>query len=78
MASMPAAEFKAKCLQLMERVRQRREEIVITKRGVPVAKLVPVPPAKRKSSIFGFLRDRFEIVGDVTPPAMVEIGRAHV
>jgi len=41
---------------------------------VPVAKLVPVPPAKRKSSIFGFLRDRFEIVGDVTPPAMVEKG----
>jgi prevent-host-death family protein len=74
MTTMPAAEFKAKCLKVMERVRKRREEIVITKRGVPVAKLVPVPPPKRKSSIFGFLQDRFEIVGDVSSPIVREEG----
>ena len=68
MASMPAAEFKAKCLQLMERVRQRREEIVITKRGVPVAKLVPLPSPKRKKGILGFLQDQFDIVGDIASP----------
>jgi prevent-host-death family protein len=39
---MPAGEFKAKCLRLMDEVRDTGEEIVITKHGEPVAKLVPL------------------------------------
>jgi prevent-host-death family protein len=38
---LPAAEFKAKCLALIDRVRQRGEPITITKRGRVVARLVP-------------------------------------
>jgi len=37
----PAAEFKAKCLALIDRVRERGEPITITKRGRVVARLVP-------------------------------------
>ena len=37
-----AGEFKAKCLQLMDKVNIHAEEIVITKHGKPVAKLVPI------------------------------------
>lgn len=37
-----AAEFKARCLELMDRVRETGVEYVITKHGTPVAKLVPV------------------------------------
>jgi prevent-host-death family protein len=42
-----AGEFKAKCLQLMDEVQQEGIELVITKRGKPVAKLVPAdsPPS---------------------------------
>jgi prevent-host-death family protein len=36
---IPAGEFKAKCLQLMDQVARSRESIVSTKRGKPVAKL---------------------------------------
>lgn len=36
-----AAEFKAKCLSLIDRVRERGEPITITKRGRVVARLVP-------------------------------------
>jgi prevent-host-death family protein len=36
-----AADFKATCLQLMERVRESRAEYVVTKHGTPVARLVP-------------------------------------
>ncbi len=36
-----AAEFKAVCLKLMDRVEKMGEEYVITKRGRPVARLVP-------------------------------------
>ena len=34
-----AGEFKAKCLHLLDEVRQSRQEIVITKRGRAVARL---------------------------------------
>ncbi|OFW03301.1 MAG: hypothetical protein A3H96_19580 [Acidobacteria bacterium RIFCSPLOWO2_02_FULL_67_36] len=36
-----ASEFKAKCLALIDRVRERGEPVTITKRGRVVARLVP-------------------------------------
>lgn len=41
MKKMPATEFKAKCLHLIDRVRETAEPITITKRGKIVARLVP-------------------------------------
>lgn len=52
---IPAAEFKATCLKLMDRVRETRAEYVVTKHGKPVAKLVPVEEPKRKS-FFGCMK----------------------
>jgi prevent-host-death family protein len=46
--SIGAADFKARCLELMDRVRETRAEYVVTKHGKPVAKLVPYTEAKRK------------------------------
>jgi len=40
--SIPATEFKARCLALLDEVAQRRETLVVTKRGKPVARVVPV------------------------------------
>ena len=37
-----AAEFKARCLQIMDQVKETGAEVTITKHGHPVAKLVPV------------------------------------
>jgi prevent-host-death family protein len=46
---LPAARFKATCLELMDRVRETGVEYVVTKHGRPVAKLVPyVAPTRRK------------------------------
>jgi prevent-host-death family protein len=39
--AVAAAEFKTTCLELMDRVRETGVEYVVTKHGVPVAKLVP-------------------------------------
>ena len=69
MADIPATEFKAKCLELMNRVAQRRESFVITKRGKPVAKLVPIEK-KPNDSIFGWLRGKGSITGDIIRPAL--------
>lgn len=40
--TIPAGEFKAKCLALLDEVRDSQEEIIVTKRGKPVAKVVPL------------------------------------
>ena len=43
--TVPAASFKARCLELMDRVRETRETYIVTKHGKPVAKLVPYEDA---------------------------------
>lgn len=69
MAKIPATEFKARCLELMDRVAERRETYVITKRGKPVARLVPVEP-KPRDSIFGWLRGKAWVEGDIVTPVV--------
>lgn len=71
MATVPATRFKAQCLELMDRVAERRTTYVITKRGKPVAKLVPADPP-RKKSIFGCMADQTELVGDLDKPLWTE------
>ena len=63
---IPAGEFKAKCLKLLDEVHQQRRQIVITKRGKPVARLVPV--AEDLPDIFGRMKGTIEILGDIVSP----------
>lgn len=71
MSEMGAADFKAHCLQVLEKVRRTRRPVTITKRGVPVVKLVPADPPKHKD-IFGCMADETEIVGDIEKPLWTE------
>jgi prevent-host-death family protein len=68
MRTMPAGEFKARCLRVMEEVRRRREPVLITKKGVPVAKLVPTDQPAR--DVFGCMAGTAEIIGDVESPLL--------
>lgn len=68
MKTMRAGEFKARCLKVMDQVGATREPVIITKRGRPVVKLVPVE--KRSDDIFGRLKGVFEVVGDIESPAV--------
>jgi prevent-host-death family protein len=63
---IPAGEFKAKCLKLMDRVQQERREIVVTKHGKPVAKLVPYD--ETATDIFGYLQGSVSRYGDLISP----------
>lgn len=65
MPTITATEFKARCLELMDRVQERGEVYVITKRNRRVAKLSPVDPPKRATGVLGCLRGEIEIVGDL-------------
>jgi prevent-host-death family protein len=66
MKTMRAGEFKTRCLNLMDQVQKTREPLVITKRGKPVAKLVPAD--KPGNDIFGCLKGEIKIVGDIESP----------
>jgi prevent-host-death family protein len=63
MKTISAAEFKARCLTLMDDVNSTRETLVITKRGKPVARLVPADKEGRE--FIGRLKGVIEIVGDL-------------
>ena len=68
MKTMAAGEFKARCLKVMDQVRATREPVVVTKRGRPVAKLVPAD--KRGKDVFGCLKGVIKIVGDIESPVV--------
>lgn len=66
MIQIGAGEFKAKCLKLMDLAEQKHETIVITKRGIPIAKLVPY--SEHPSALFGFMKNSMKIKGDIIEP----------
>ena len=68
MKTMPAGSFKVHCLAVMDEVQAKRETVVITKHGKPVAKLVPAD--KDTDDIYGFLAGKGSITGDVVSPAI--------
>ncbi|MGH7265359.1 MAG: type II toxin-antitoxin system Phd/YefM family antitoxin [Candidatus Rokuibacteriota bacterium] len=68
MKTMAAGEFKARCLKVVDQVRATREPVLITKRGRPVAKLVPAHDPGH--DVFGALVGTLEIVGDVESPVV--------
>jgi prevent-host-death family protein len=68
MKQMAAGKFKACCLAVMDDVNATGEPVLITKRGVPVAKIVPVSSKKR--DLFGFMAGQVEIVGDIESPTV--------
>jgi antitoxin (DNA-binding transcriptional repressor) of toxin-antitoxin stability system len=68
MKKMAAGFFKVHCLAVMDEVQAKRETVLITKHGKPVAKLVPV--GKDKDDIYGFLAGKITIVGDIVSPAL--------
>ena len=68
--TMAAGVFKAKCLKVMDEVQAKRISVVITKRGKPVAKIVPIDAKPERDEIFGFMKGKGKITGDIVKPAL--------
>jgi prevent-host-death family protein len=69
MKTMAAGKFKATCLAVMDEVQAKREPVVITKNGKPVAKLVPLELTENADPLDVFrFRGKIEILGDVISP----------
>lgn len=61
-----AGKFKAECLAMLDRVSRTGEPIVVTKRGKPVAKVVPIVEEDAVAS----LRGSVIVVGDIVEPVL--------
>lgn len=68
MKTIAAGKFKATCLAVMDEVQAKREPVVITKNGKPVAKLVPVELPDERDPLDAFYFGKIEIVGDLVEP----------
>ena len=64
-----AGDFKARCLRLLDAVAEQRESLVITKRGKPIARLVPMPA---ETELFGALAGSVRFESDLVAPLDVE------
>jgi prevent-host-death family protein len=71
MQEIAISEFKAKCLALLDLVQKTKKPILITRRGKPVAEIVPPSPTRSKNWI-GSMKGRMEILGDIIAPATDE------
>jgi prevent-host-death family protein len=68
MKEVAISEFKAKCLALIHEVQKTRQPLRITRRGEPLAELVPLTP-EQTGSWLGSMEGRMEILGDLVSPA---------
>ena len=62
-----AAEFKAKCLKLIDEVAATHEPLIISKRGKPLVKLVPIEN-EVPASMFGYMKGTVTLHGDIVAP----------
>ena len=62
--SIPASAFKARCLALLDRVAETGEPLIVTKRGRPVARVVPMASGK-SGSLRGSVTMRGDLVGPI-------------
>ncbi len=70
MQEVAISEFKAKCLAMLEQVRKTKKPIRITRRGMPVAEVVPPSPEKPKGNWLGYMKGTAEIVSDIVSPVI--------
>jgi prevent-host-death family protein len=63
---MGATEFKAKCPGVLDEVEKNKAEIIITRRGKPIARLVPIP----EEPLFGRMKGTVQILGDIVGPTV--------
>lgn len=69
MDTMAISHFKATCLSVLERVRKTGHAVLVTKRGEPIAQVLPPPPPEpAEASRFGCMGNALEIVGDIIQP----------
>lgn len=66
--TIAAGVFKKNCLSVLDELQAKRESIIITRHGKPVAKLVPIDPGPDR--FYNFMQGKGTIVGDIVSPVI--------
>jgi len=64
------SEFKAKCLALLEEVNKTKVSLRVTRRGRPIAEVIPASPSMEERNWLGSMSDSTEITGDLVSPVI--------
>lgn len=72
MRKISVSKFKATCLALLESVKKTGEPVLVTKRGAPLAQVLPPPPSSERKSWFGCLAGTVKVRGDIVEPLGTE------
>lgn len=64
------SEFKAHCLEILSKLNKSKSSITITKRNKPIA--IVVPFKKKRKSLFGSLKGKAEINGNIIESVDIE------
>ena len=67
---VPISEFKAKCLSLLSRVDKTKTPIRVTRRGKPIAEIVPISPRTEQRDLLGSMTGTIDFIGDVISPVI--------
>jgi len=73
MQQISISDFKATCLAVLDRVKRTGQSILVTRRGEPIAQVIPPPPEARPQSWLGCMAGKATVVGDVVSPATEEV-----
>ena len=65
-----AAEFRTNCFKILDQVQMTHKEVIITKRGKPVARLLHIAQNSDQDPLLGSMEGLVETVGDLTEPVI--------
>ena len=68
METLSVSQFKTTCLSVLDQVSRQKKKVLITKRGKPIAEIIPVVGPGEKIS----LKDTVTFMGDIISPVAVE------
>jgi len=69
---VPISKFKATCFALLRKVKRTGRPILVTRKGEPIAQIIPPPRSRGRKSWLGSLRTTGRITGDIVSPAVPE------
>lgn len=63
---MDVNKFKTDCLDVLKKINETKQPVIITQNGMPFVQLIPIKPQKRR--VFGKLKGTVRILGDIISP----------
>jgi len=70
--SIQMAISKATCLKVLDNVKKTGKRILVTKKGEPIALVIPPPPPSKEKGWLGCMRGTVKIKGDIVSPVIGE------